>query len=163
MSWTIRRLHLPADFSLYHTMYTWLVESPSWRQETEAIFGTLDWEAYMAAAQSPGRCDIGIFEDSQLIATVILTLTAKDTYEVHFEASPTARWETVVVAGERIRDMVFEIYGARLVYTWTPRWNRGVMAINKAIGFAPDYVTMFKGTCRGRLVEWARYSIVAGG
>lgn len=159
MKLEIRRLDPVADLALYDTAYRWLLDSPSWRQQTEAIFGTLDHDEYLAATHSEGRCDVGIFTDSGLVAIVILTLTAKHAYEVHFEAARNARPETIIEAGHMIRDQLFDTYGAQLAYTWTPSWNRTVLAIDKAIGFADDGVRMLHGTCRGRLIEWVRLSM----
>lgn len=161
--WTIRRLHLPTDLPLYRQAHTWLVNSPPWRLATEAVFGRVDWEGYIGGVGAPGRCDIGVFGDEGLIATVTLTLTARATYEVHFDAAPSASKAVVIGAGCTIRDRLFGQYAAQLAYTWTPRWNRGVLGINRAIGFTPDFVTLFRGAYRGRPIEWVRYSITAGG
>jgi hypothetical protein len=159
MKLELRRLDPIADLALYETAYRWLMDSPSWRRQTEAIFGTLDHDEYMTATHSEGRCDVGIFRDGELTAIVILTITAKHTYEVHFESEGNVDPELIIAAGHMIRSQLFGEYGAQLAYTWTPSWNRTVLAIDKAIGFVDDGVRMLHGTCRGRLVEWIRLSL----
>lgn len=157
-NWSIRRLDSNIDEPLFRTMFTWLEQSPSWRRETEAVFGTLDLTEYLAATHWDRRIDVGVFVGSTLIACVTMTLTAKDTYEVHFEASRQADPAVVVAAGRVIRDQMFA-YGTQLAYTYTPRWNRTVLAINNALGFRPSGVIMLRGTCRGRLIEWLQYQV----
>lgn len=155
---TLRRLDPTADLALFAETWQWLEESPPWRKETEAIFGTVDHDEYFAALRNPERIDIGVF-DGPLTALVTLALRGRNIYEVHFEAKRGTRAESVIWAGWEIGEQMFSDYGMEMAYTWTPRWNRRVLAINKAIGFQPDNVTMLHGTCRGRLVEWVRYSI----
>lgn len=157
----IRRIR-PDDRHLFETAYQWLLDSPEWRKQTEQVFGTLDEYEYMRAIDDPGRVDIGIWVEGLFKAIVTLTIRAKDTYEVHFEAAAGTDPEAIITAGHLIRDQLFGLYGAQLVYTWTPSWNRGVLAIDKAIGFTADHVSMFHGTCRGRLIEWVRLSLRAG-
>lgn len=155
---SIRRLNAESDYPLFEAMYGWLQDSPGWRRETEAIFGTMDHEEYIAATHNPERVDIGIFEDDELIADVILTLRAKHTYEVHLEAKRGANAGAILEAGREILATMFGRYGAKFAFMWTPSWNRAVIALNSAIGFHTDNVTMLHGTCRGRLVEWVRQS-----
>jgi hypothetical protein len=159
MSWTIRRLNPITDESLFHIAFGWLEDSPSWRRETEAVFATLDREQYLQATLDPARIDIGVFNGPEFIANVILTLRGMDIYEVHFEAAPDADPKTIIAAGCQIRDLMFGQYGMQMAYTWTPKWNRGVLAINKALGFEPSGVMMIHGTARGRLIDWVQYSI----
>jgi hypothetical protein len=158
MSYDIRRLDPITDSALFEAAYNWLVDSPQWRKDTEAVFGTLDREEYLAATHAPHRIDIGVFEDGELTALVTLTLVGHSTYEVHFEASRGASAKTVVAAGWEIRDQMFR-YGMQCAYTWTPHWNRRVLAINKAIGFQPDNVSMWRGSIGDRTIEWVRYSL----
>lgn len=159
MDVTIRRLDPIADEPLFHIAFGWLEDSPSWRQETEAVFGTLDREQYLVNTIDDHRIDIGVFHGPEFIADVILTLRGKHTYEVHFEAAPDADPDAVITAGQWIRDQMLN-YGAQMFYTWTPKWNRSVLRINKALGFKPSTVTMLRGLCRGKLVEWVQYSLV---
>ena len=156
---TIRRLNPIADITLFNQSYSWLEQSPRWRRETEAVFGTLDYHEYIAALANPERCDIGIFECDTFTALVTLTLRAPAIYEVHFEARRGASPRAVVQAGWEIRDQMFDYYDMQVAFTWTPHWNRRVLAINKAIGFSPDNVSMFRGVARNQPIEWVRYSL----
>jgi|SRR5688572_298392 len=157
----IRRLDPEEDDHLLEEAFGWLMASPSWRKQTEVVFGTLDWDCYQIAAHDPGRVDIGIWTDDKFTAIVILTIRAKGVYEVHFEAAPGTSPEAIIAAGRLIRDQLFGRYHAAMVYTWTPKWNKGVLAIDKAIGFRPTNVTMLHGTCRGRLIEWVNLELRA--
>lgn len=154
---TLRRLNAEKDLDLFHQSWGWLEESPDWRKETEAVFGAVDQDSYFAALSNPERIDIGVF-DGAFIALVTLTLRAPSIYEVHLEAGPAASSQSIIFAGWQIRERMFD-YGMQRAYTWTPHWNRPVLAINKAIGFQPDNVSMLRGTCRGRLIEWVRFSL----
>lgn len=138
---TIRRL-LDTDDQLFAEIERWRANSPSWRQEP------ID----------PGaaRIDIGVFDDGELIADVVLVLQAKDIYEVHLEAKRGASLDTIIEAGRTIRDQMFG-YGMQLAFVWVPRQHREVKEIIKAIGFQPDYVSMLQGN--GRLVERERFSL----
>lgn len=161
MKLEIRRLDPVADGHLYDLSYSWLMSSPSWRQQTEAVFGTLDYTEYMNAVHDPGRCDVGIFVEGVLTAIITLTIRAKGVYEVHLEAAPHTPPEAIMEAGLAIKAQMFGVYGAQLAYTWTPSWNRAVLAIDKAIGFEDTGVRMLHGTCRGRLIEWVELSVRA--
>lgn len=155
----IRRLDPTNDQWLFRASYNWLVNSPTWRRHAEEVFGTLDAGEYMAASLDERRIDIGVWANDTYTAKVALHLTAKHTYEVSLEA---ARWTdptTIIQAGQAIRDQLFGNYSAQLVYAWVPRWARGAKAILTSIGFLPDNVIMARGTARGRLIEWDRYSL----
>lgn len=158
MTLSIRRLDPITDQLLFEQSYSWLMDGPEWRRESETVFGTLDHTEWLAQTHSPGRIDIGIFMDGVFTADTILTIRGHNIYEVHFDAKRGTPLEVVTEAGISIRDQMFA-YGMEWCYTWTPHWNRAVLAINKAIGFRPDNVSMLHGTCRGRLIEWVRYSL----
>lgn len=161
MNVAIRRLDPVADQALYRWAFNWLAESPIWRQYTEEVFGTLDLAEYMAARLDERRIDIGVVDGPLFIAKVALHLTARHTYEVSLEAARTANPVAIVTAGQLIRDQLFGEYGAQSVFAWVPRWARGVQSILKAIGFHDNHVTMMRGTCRGKVIEWLSFSIEA--
>lgn len=156
---SIRRLDPTADYRLFEWAFGWLHESPTWRQHSEAVFGTLDFDEYLAAAQDEKRIDIGIFDEDYFAAKVVLHLVAKNTYEVSLESNRATLHSLIAAAGLSIRDQLFGQYGAEAVFAWVPRWAKGVQAILRAIGFSPDHVSMLRGTCRGRTIEWLRFSI----
>lgn len=160
MTLKIRRLDPVADLELFERCYSWLLDSPRWRLETEGVFGTLDRDEYLAAAHNPGRVDIGIF-DGELVAKVALHLTAKNTYEVSLEADRCANTQLIIQAGCLVRDQLFGRYGAELAYVWIPTRHSSVQRIIKAIGFQADNVTMLHGEYRGRLIEWLLFSLKA--
>lgn len=158
MTLEIRRLDPTADHVLFEQSYQWLIDGPQWRRECEAVFGTLDRTKWLAQTYTQGRFDIGIFIDQHFAASVGLIVRGTSIYEVHFDAERGTPLEAVIDAGISIRDQMFD-YGMQWCYTWIPHWNRPVLAVNKAIGFHPDNVSMLHGTCRGRLIEWVRYSL----
>jgi hypothetical protein len=157
----IRRLNPVTDRLLYDTAFDWLDQSPDWRKDMEAVFAAATYDRYIAAIYDAGRVDVGVFVDRQLTAIVIFTIRSKFTYEVHLEADPKANAVEVTKAGCLIRDQIFNIHNARLVYAWVPSFNRPVKRILEAIGFRADHVTMLHGTCRGKLIEWVQFSMRA--
>lgn len=159
MTLAIRRLDPIADQAIYRWSYNWLVDSPRWRQQAESVFGTMELNEYLYSRLVDTRLDIGIFTDGIFVAKIALHLTAKHTYEVSLEAARGTDSAVIIAAGLAIRDQLFGEYGAECVYAWVPRWAKGVVAILTSIGFTDDCVTMARGTARGRLVEWKRYSL----
>lgn len=159
MSRDICTLDPDEDGELFDEAFSWLATSPPWRRATEAVFGTLDLDEYLAAAHSPGRVDIGVFDGGELVALVTFTIRAKGVYEVHLEAKPGASAELVTTAGCLIRDQIFGKYGAQMVFAWVPKCNRPVRAVLKAIGFSASHVTMRHGIYRDRVIEWEQLSI----
>lgn len=159
MSIGIKRLNYTTDQALYRWAFSWLEDSPDWRRHTEAVFGTLDRSEYLQAARNDHRIDIGVVDGPLFIAKVALHLIAKHTYEVSLEAARGANTATIITAGMLIRDQLFGQYGARCVFAWVPRWAKGVQQVLLAIGFHDTYVSMLKGTCRNRVIEWLRFSI----
>lgn len=159
MSIAIRRLDPTADQAFYRWSFAWLASSPAWRQHTEAVFGTLNQAEYLQTASNERRLDIGVMDGPLFVAKVALHLVAKHTYEVSLEADRNASPAAIINAGVLIRDQLFGEYGARCVFAWVPRWAKGVQRILLAIGFRNSHVTMLRGTCRGRVIEWLRFSI----
>lgn len=159
MSYDIRRLDPDADSALYAQMYEWTESAPKWLHDATAAFGALSREDYINGARWDRRIDIGIFDDDKLIACVTLILILHRIYEVHLEAARGADPELIIAAGLNIRDQLFGQYEAYEAFMWTPVWNRTVRRINKALGFEPDNVSMFRGVSHGKLIEWRRYSI----
>lgn len=159
MNWYIRRLDPNTDEQLFEQMYDWLVGGPVWLRQCEAAWGPTDHDNYLAATHGEHRVDIGIFVADTLQACVTLTCATPNIYEVHLGARQGTNLRLIVQAGWAIRDQLFGEYGAEEVFLWTPRWNRPVRNAIKAIGFTPTNVTMWRGTYRGRLIEWVGYSI----
>ena len=159
MNLAIRRIDPMQDGPLIEHSFSWLLNSPVWRQQTEDVFGTLDYQDYIVAHNNERRIDIAVFEGKYHRAVVTLHLVAKNTYEVSLQADRKARPDVIIAAGCLIRDQLFGLYQAQLVYAWVPRWAKGVKAILTAVGFLPDCVTMARGTARRRLIEWDRYSL----
>lgn len=159
MELTIRRLDPTNDEALYHIAFGWLEDAPKWRRETEAVFGTLDREQYLDNRLVPNRVDVGVFTGPEFVALITLMLIDVGIYEAHFESTPDCPRDVIVRAAQMVAHQMFTDYGMQAVYTWVPRYNRPVAAINKAIGFRRDGVNMLHGTCKGKLIDWVRYSL----
>lgn len=155
MKYEIRRLDPKKDGALFVTVFEWLLAAPEWLQTSEGIDPTVR----ITSIRNPANVFIGIFVEGELSAVVSLTLTGKHIYEVSLEARRGTNLELIALAGCEIRDQMFR-YGMQCAYTWTPRWNRPVLAVNKAIGFQPDNVSMWRGSVGDRTMEWVRYSLV---
>jgi hypothetical protein len=158
MTLEIHRIDPARDYELFEKCYRWLQRSPRWRRDTEAVFGTMDQEEYLAAAHRPGRVDIGVF-DGNLIAKVALHLVARNTYEVSLEASRNVNLEAIIIAGCLIRDQLFGWYGAELAVMWVLTRHTGMHRIVHAIGFKPTGVTMLRRTPAGRVMEWQLFTL----
>ena len=156
----LHRIDPARDYELFEESWRWLQESPRWRRDTEAVFGTLDHGEYLAAAHHPGRVDIGVF-GGNLVAKVALHLIAKNTYEVSLEAARTAPPTVIIAAGRLIRDQLFGWYGAQHAAMWILARHTGMKAIASAIGFAFSGVTMLRRTPRGRVMEWQLFTLEA--
>lgn len=159
---TIRRLDPAQDEFLIEHAFSWLLNSPIWRQNTEEVFGTLNYQDYLAAHHDSGRVGIAVFEGKYHRATVTLHLTAKHTYEVSLEADRATSLGVLMEAGRLIRDQLFGLYNAELVYAWVPMHAVGVRAVLTSIGFTTDRVTMLRGVTHSRLIEWELYSLRRG-
>lgn len=158
MNYTLRRISPLSDRQLFVAAYNWLATSPQWRRDSEAAFGVTDLPSYLKAAGEPARVCTGVLAPD-LCALISMTVTGRNAVEVHLEAKRGTDAEVVVAAGCEVRDQLFR-YGIDYGYTWIPRWNRRVCNINKAIGFRPDNVSMWRGSTGERTIEWLRYSIV---
>lgn len=155
----LHRLDPAKDALLIEYAFSWLLNSPTWRQHTEEVFGTLNYQDYVAAHNDERRIDIAVFEGKYHRATITLHLVARNTYEVSLQADRRTSVEVISAAGQAIAAQLFGLYAAEAVYAWIPRWAKGVARMAQAIGFTSDYVTMARGTARGRLVEWERFSL----
>lgn len=154
MNYSVRRLDPDKDAQAFQDAFDWLLSAPEWLQTTEVA----DKSSRLAFVRDPRCVCVGVFIGNELTAVVSLLLTGQHTYEVFLEAKRGTPAEVIVLAGCEIREQMFR-YGMQYAYTWTPRWNRGVLAINKAIGFRPDNVSMWRGSIGNRTIEWVRYSL----
>lgn len=157
----IRRLNPITDDSLFMQVYGWLEDSPRWRQESEGVWGSTAPDEWLAATHDPTRIDIGVWDAGELVGDIVLVLRAVGVYEAHLHARRGTKAEVIVEAVETAAAQLFGEYGAESVFAWVPTFNRAMRRIIKAIGFRADGITMWRGTCRGRLVEWTKFTMEA--
>jgi hypothetical protein len=73
-------------------------------------------------------------------------------FNVHVSAKRGASVDVMLEAACMLRDHLFKT-GAQVLHGWVARFNRGVIRLGEHAGFHRDGVRMFKGECRGRVIE----------
>lgn len=154
----LRMLDPVADTNLLQQTFEWLQTAPQWRRDTVAVFGHDNLSTWLYNAQGPARCDIGVWVDKEFVADIILTARGPGIVEVHFEAKARTDPQHLLTAFEIVRDRAWE-QGLIEAYTWTPTFNRLIIAMDKAIGFVDQGVRMFKGQTHGKAVQWVKLTI----
>lgn len=154
----LRRLDPATDQELFQTTWDWFAAAPQWYRDAHTAFNDDKQSDWLYNAGAPGRCDIGVWHDETFIADIILTACSARTVEVHFESAPNADTAALLSAFEMVRDRAWA-QGIQRAVTWTPRFNRTILALDKAIGFVDRGVRMFKGITHGKPIEWVELSI----
>lgn len=153
---TLRRLDPLRDKELVRESLAWIKDEPRWFRDGDEVWGTEDFKAHLANMMTQARADVGVFEGKSLIAVINVSLVGKDVYNVHLMAKRGVNAESLIVAALNVKKELFG-NGAREVWAWPEKRNKGVQRILEAIGMVRDGVELIKGQSHGRPITWTRY------
>lgn len=155
----IRKLDNNVDHSLLTTAYHWDDDAPRWRKDCEAAWGIASEADFLAAALAPTRLNIGVFDGDEMIGLIMLTLMAKDTYNVDIAAQRGADMAILEAGARNLTAQMFLYHNMKETFTFTPTCNRAILTLLNHVGFTPDGITVLKGQTHGKVIEWRRSSI----
>jgi hypothetical protein len=142
------------DYELYQEAFDWTGKAPEWFRQLDSVFGWPDFETYYE--QTKDKISFGIF-DNELVALVTIIERARGIYEAELSARRGTDVLLIIEATRVIRDAVFA-HGCLEGFMWVALRNRMVLKVCEAAGFQRDGIRMFRGVCKGRVIEWVRLS-----
>jgi hypothetical protein len=163
----LRRLYLETDELLLREVFTWQQNAPQWFQQMDSVFGPRDVCDFLKAIAEPGVILIGIFQrvgfrfiGHDFIGLIIVAEAGEDVFNSHLCAKRGASPKTLAhAAAQVVNDFI--AMGMKQGFCWVAEKNRAVRRLCSTIGFQHEGIVMYKGTYRGRVIKWLRYSIKA--
>jgi hypothetical protein len=152
----IRRL-THADDDLLREAYRWDADRPKWFREMDAVFSRGSEDDFIRLLDDPRNVLISVWSDC-LEAVIIVTLIDYGLFESHLCARRGANMEVIVNAAHTLLHDLVQ-FDLQELYVWVAEKHRSVKRLCSMIGFHSDGARMYKGTYRGRLITWNRYSI----
>lgn len=141
---------------LFRQAHEWTQEAPAWFRQLDAVFGFKDFETYYKQACEKSQVSFGVFSD-ELVALITIIERAKGVYEAELSAKRGADPLLIIEATNVIRSAVFD-HGCLEGYVWVASRNRMALKICELGGFRRDGIRMYRGVCKGNVVEWVRLS-----
>lgn len=157
----IRKLNPKTDIDLYREVWKWYEDLPQWAHDVLAAYSVDTFEEYMKLVDGP-RTNIGVFDDDKFIAMITVELIAKDVYELHLASARRPSAELILEAFINLAKVLFEDLKARMAVSFTPSYDKGILALVRAAGMRQDGVEKLHGISRGKVVHWIRSVITEG-
>lgn len=151
----IRRLDPDKDIELYRQCWGWFQDCPAWVKEALAAYSVSTFDEFMELAHG-NRADVGVFDSERLVAVISLQLVASGTYEVHLSSVRHPPRTLLLEAIVNVVKLGFEELGIEIGFSFTPSYDKGIIALIRAAGLRQDGVIKLRGTSRGRVVKWIR-------
>lgn len=152
----IRRLR-QADVDLLREAWRWDATRPTWYRQADAVFNCGSADDLVAQLDDPNRVFIGVWAEC-LMAIIIIQHHGSGRYEGHLMAR---RGADLVLIGTTIHGLLCDLldYELKEASCWVAERNTSVKQLCGIVGFQPDGVAMWRGSYRGRVIKWHRYSI----
>lgn len=155
----IRRLDPIVDEVLLRQAFAWTAATPQWHRDMDSIFGPQTVDDFLLMSKEPQYIHIGIF-DGGLIGLLILEWITRDVFNAHLCAKRGASLETLTIAAARVLNDFLNL-GMVEGTAWVAEKNAAVRKLCGTIGMRDTGIVMFKGSYKGRLTKWIKYSIEA--
>ena len=157
---SIRRLNPETDKALFVEAWLWdHVDVPRWYREMDRVFRPEAFEDFLKLAHGEDQADIGVFENDKLVGLITLSMRAKGMFEAHLSAKRGASVEVLADAGIQVKEQLFRDMGMIEGCLWVARKNYHVRKLCSIIGFRDSGLRIFKGSHRGRVIDWLRLSV----
>lgn len=156
----IRTLNPDTDLDLYRECWSWHESFPRWVQDALSAYSVATFEEYVELAKGP-RTNVGVFDGDQFIAVITVEIVASGVYEVHLSSVRRPPREVIIEAMLNVTRTVFEDLNARLGFSFTPDYDKGIITLVRAIGMRQDGVEKLRGVSRGKPVKWIRSIMTA--
>jgi len=154
----IRRLQLPDDEPLLREASRWDARHPSWYRDMDKVFNSGTEDDFIALAQNSTNAMIGVFDNNSLIGVILVQMPEPYIHEGHLLARRGADKLLLTTALVTTISDLFNL-GMVEAFCWVAERNTPVRQICDRIGMIHDGVVMWRGSYRGRVIKWLRYSI----
>lgn len=151
----IRALNRWLDTDLYRQAWSWHESFPRWVQDALAAYSVETFEEYLDLAKG-ARANVGVFNEGNFVAMITVELVASGVYEVHLSSIRRPPREIIIEAMLNVTKTVFEDLNAKVGFSFTPDYDKGIIALVRAIGMRQDGVEKLRGISRGKPVRWIR-------
>jgi hypothetical protein len=152
----IRRIDPVVNEDLLREAHSWDKDAPDWYRSCDKVFGpTMD--EFLAQTKAEDQIDIGIFAP-EFCGLISLTRRAAGIYEAHLRARRRTPLEPLALAGRQVIDDLLGM-GMETGYVFVAEKNRPVRKLCCMMGMQPDGIAIYRGSYKGRVVQWLRYSV----
>lgn len=152
---SLRALNPETDRDLYRQCWSWHESFPRWVQDALEAYSVETFEEYLELTKGP-RSNIGVFDGENFVAMITVELVAASVYEVHLSSIRRPPREVIIEAMLNVTKTVFEDLNAKTGFSFTPDYDKGIIALVRAIGMRQDGVEKLRGVSRGKPVRWIR-------
>lgn len=156
----IRKLDPATDIDCYQAVWGWYQSLPKWAYDVLAVYSVATFEEYLELANG-ARANIGVFDGDKFIAMITVEWLAVGVYELHLSSSRRPNVELIIEAFVNLSKTLFEEMGAKMAVSFTPSYDKGILAMVSAAGMRQDGVEKLKGQRKGRTIHWLRSIITA--
>jgi len=153
----LRRLYPETDELLLREAFYWDQGKPSWYLQMDQVFGPDDVDGFLAMLAEANDIIVGIF-DAELIGLLVVAAAGKDTFNSHLWAK---RGSDVKALTQGINQVVRDFLGMGMKegFAFIAEKNLAVRQLCDNIGFRFEGVCMYRGTYKGKVIRWMKYSI----
>ena len=145
------------DSELIREAWEWTFTSPAWFQDMDKVFSQGTAENLIEQLDDWRKVFIGVL-DPELAAIIIIEWKAEGLFEGHLMTRRRVNVQIIEAAINQVLHDSVE-FGMREAFVWIAEKNLGVRKLCATLGMRPNGVAMYKGSYRGRVIKWQRYSI----
>jgi hypothetical protein len=147
------------DSELLREAFFWTQDAPKWHRDMDSTFGPDNVEDFLVMLAEPENILIGIF-NPDFVGLLIIACAGNDIFNAHLCAKRGTDLNVLAEgAYQAVQD--FLRMGMKEGFCWVAEKNLAVRKLCDNIDFRHEGVVMYRGTYKGKLIKWLRYSIRA--
>lgn len=155
----MRRLSTDTDALLIAEAVRWIDSAPRWMRDCDNAWGKTTAGDYLEQMNTTHQADFGVWDDSEFIAVITVSLEGHGVYNSHLMAKRSANPATLKIAIANVLNQMQNQGMLREGWMWLARRNYGVRRIVESLGLQRDGVERYKGSSHGQPICWLRYSV----
>lgn len=153
----LKRLNTFDDEGFLRIAFSWNIGVPTWVSDMDSVFGPQDADDFIKACET--NILVGIF-NPDFCGLLILEPSGKDVFAAHLCAKRGTPLSVLTAAASRVIDD-FLALGMVEGFCWVAEKNLAVRRLCDTIGMTHEGILMYRGTYKGFLIKWMRYSVKA--
>ena len=151
----LRVLHPVYDLKLFRQAWKWMESKPDWFKESMATWKMTEKE-YFQNIHRPSQVDLGVFHHSKFVGLITFDEISPRVVEAHLDCEENTDSQIIVKAIQLATQHAFDS-GVLIGVVWVQSFNRPILKIYEQVGFYPTNISIFRGKCKKRVVEWKQF------